>query len=156
MIWISAPSLRVLAGWAEEAVPNETGGALMGYISQDGSNLIVTDVIGPGPRARHTKTSFSPDLKYQYDAIEGIYRRSGRLHTFIGDWHTHPEGSTALSSKDRRVMRRIASHSEARAPEPVMLILGGAKGKWVASAWQLVHRTWRPVKFIGLSLNIFD
>lgn len=36
------------------------------------------------------------------------YRRSGRSHAYIGDWHTHPDAICGgLSGTDRRVIRRL-------------------------------------------------
>lgn len=50
--------------------------------------------------------------------------------TYLGDWHTHPNGSPALSRKDLRTLRRIARHPAARISQPVMAVLAGGPAAW--------------------------
>lgn len=50
------------------------------------------------------------------------YEASGRLHTHLGEWHTHPGGALRLSGKDRNTLARVANHKEARLSTPVMLV----------------------------------
>jgi integrative and conjugative element protein (TIGR02256 family) len=106
----------------KRTVPNETGGTLMGYWSSE-SNVVITHVIGPGPRARHTRYAFYPDLDFHDREIERIYIESGRINTYLGDWHTHPQGGNNTSQRDRKTLLNIASAPEARAPKPLMAIL---------------------------------
>ena len=73
---------------ARRCLPNETGGAFMGYWS-DPNTVVITDVIGPGPNAKHTRYSFHPDVEYHAAEIDRIYSQSGRINTYLGDWHTH-------------------------------------------------------------------
>jgi integrative and conjugative element protein (TIGR02256 family) len=116
----------------------------MGYWP-DPSTVVISDVIGPGPNAKHTRHSFSPDAKYHDDEIERIYVVSNRLHTYLGDWHTHPNGSTGTSRKDRKTLSAIASDPGARAPRPLMAILAGNKN------WRLAIWSWEAKDFFWLA-----
>lgn len=40
--------------------PWETGGMLMGYVADNG-DYVVTQLIGPGPNAKHSRYRFLPD-----------------------------------------------------------------------------------------------
>lgn len=141
-VLVLAPTIQAaLIREASRACPNETGGVLMGYwrhslkehVPQSGC-AVVTAAVGPGAMATHAPRSFSPDHDYQDREIAKIYRDSGRIWTYLGDWHTHPRGKGELSRRDERTIHRIATEPLARAPQPVMLILAGGD-PWVPYAW---------------------
>lgn len=139
--WIPAARLASMVEEARHCLPNETGGALMGYWA-DRSTVVITDVIGPGPNAKHSRHSFYPDAEYHDREIERIYTASDWLHTYLGDWHTHPNGSARTSRKDRKTLSAIASDPGARAPRPIMAILAGNKD------WELVIWSWGAKDFL--------
>lgn len=134
-VWLSARLFASLEGEADRIAPLETGGLLMGFVDRDMARI--TDAVGPGPNAIHRRNGFLPDATYHENEVARIYRTSGRLHTYLGDWHTHPGGQPALSRVDRRTMRKIARSAEARAPSPLMLVASGGP-IWQLTAWQLV------------------
>ena len=105
----------------------------MGYRSD--RDVVITDIIGPGPIAIHRKYSFTPDATWQENEIARIYGESGRVHTYLGDWHSHPYGSRELSIKDLGVMIRVATHRPARAIRPIMGILYN-NPKWELVIWR--------------------
>ncbi len=117
--------------------PLETGGILMGFEADE--HLFVTTVIGPGPWAVHRRRSFIPDTDWQLARVAEVYARSGRTEHYLGDWHTHPRGSTTASLRDLLAARSIARHSPARCPRPIMLIMGVARADRV----ELAAYRWR-------------
>jgi len=130
---------------AERAFPSETGGVLLGYRdSEDDNRIQVMFAVGPGPLAVHEPVRFQPDGKWQEEEIARLYRDSGRIATYLGDWHSHPQGSTRTSKLDRSTARRIARHRPARAPRPLLLILAGAPGTWTPAAHSLGRWRLRP------------
>jgi len=135
--WVSARVLSETWHAASLVAPLETGGVLMGYVQ--GSDAIVTTWIGPGPQARHGQSYFEPDYEFQEDEIARIYQGSGRVTTYLGDWHSHPGGSLALSGTDRQTLRRISNHSKARAKQPLMMILAG-RDPWAFGVWTWQRR----------------
>jgi integrative and conjugative element protein (TIGR02256 family) len=118
---------------ARYALPNETGGLLVGYRADNG-DLVVQEIIGPGPKALHSSSRFVPDHAWQCQQLDTIYRETEGRHVYLGDWHTHPHGIPDMSGLDRRTLRAIARHTEAGAGRPVMLIGGNAGGDWL---WKL-------------------
>ena len=119
---------RFITRAARRRYPRETGGILMGrWLS--GGRALVTAVIGPGPKAQHGRTSFEPDQNWQEREVARLYKRSGRIWNYLGDWHTHPDGSATPSDQDVAVARGIARASRARCPAPVMLIAGVRRGR---------------------------
>jgi integrative and conjugative element protein (TIGR02256 family) len=137
-IWIPSKLYEEMAGEASEWEPLETGGALMGYVSES-KDIVVTGLIDAGPLAQRTKTTFSHDFDYQSDLMAQMYEASGRLDRYLGDWHTHPKGSRRMSFRDRRTLRHIAMSESSQNSYPVMLVLSG--DHWTISAWQFLGST---------------
>jgi integrative and conjugative element protein (TIGR02256 family) len=148
-VWVGRNHLLEMTDDAESHFPHETGGVLMGYWASD-REAVVTAIIKGGPKAQRTPTRFSPDSKFQEENISNIYQRSGRRHTYLGDWHTHPGGELALSFTDKSTLHVISRTPEARARKPIMLIVAG-DGSWMAGAWQ-----WHPSKVFWRRLKVCE
>lgn len=121
MIVIGPEHLADMLEEGRRTLPHETGGVLMGYATSE--RITVTAVVGPGPRAVHRRHSFTPDAKWQEQMVAELYERSGRLDTYLGDWHTHPNGMTRASFTDWRAAWTIARSRDARCPNPVMIVV---------------------------------
>ena len=148
LVWISEETFAKMLEEAKDKFPKETGGAILGYWNKQSGEAVITYVTGPGPKAIHKPYSFIPDNEYQDSEIARHYEESGRLHTYMGDWHTHPEGRVYLSNTDRRTLRRIAIYRDARVPVPLMAILGGV------SDWYLKFWCYEPTYFGNLGIKI--
>lgn len=133
-LWIPHSQHQHLLEEADRIRLLETGGILLGYWSETQTDAVVTNVVGPGPKAIHRRCSFSPDLQFHIDETARIYTESGRRFGYLGDWHTHPGMPAYLSRQDKGTLRRIARDRKARATQPVMLILGGGS-PWEPRAW---------------------
>ncbi len=88
--------------------------------------VVITEAVGPGPCAKHGKTTFVPDPYYHESEIARLYEQSGRVNTYLGDWHSHPNSVTRLSPTDRCTLLKIAKHKDARVPTPLMAIIGAS------------------------------
>ena len=141
-MWWAAAALEEALREAQRAYPLETGGLLLGWTTGPGA-VVISQVIGPGPRATHRATSFAPDVAWQERQLADAYERAGRRLQYLGDWHTHPRGTIRLSGTDRATLRRIARHPDARAPHPVMAVLAGGP-PWQVAVRQQVRRCGAP------------
>jgi integrative and conjugative element protein (TIGR02256 family) len=141
-VLLPAPVLREMEGEAERHDPDETGGVLLGYLDRDDPRRVqVMLQIGPGPKAIHGPHRFEPDAGWQEAQIGAAYAESGRIATYLGDWHSHPQGSTAPSRLDRSTARRIARCRQARVRHPLILILCGDPEEWRIAVYR--RRRWR-------------
>lgn len=131
--WVDKKLLDFMGAESNHWYPKETGGILMGYWA--GRDVVITDFVGPGPKAVHKRYSFTPDSKWQEAEIARIYNESGRVTTYLGDWHSHPDSTAALSLKDLVTLLRVATHKPARAPKPIMCILHN-NPKWELVVWR--------------------
>lgn len=134
--WLSEQAVRDMLIEAGRVFPLETGGLMMGYWSEAKDEVVICRVIGPGPRAVHSEHAFVPDADYHESEAERVYEESGRVHSYLGDWHTHPRGGVYLSPKDEGTLLRIARSSEARAPVPLMAVLGDGDPDWFIGVWR--------------------
>lgn len=146
-LWIEAQALCELNAEACRAFPQETGGVLVGYVA-DGQQPVVVAVIGPGPAAVHQRNRFQPDHQWQCEQLDDLYERSSGRLVYLGDWHTHPDGSPQMSWLDRRTIRAIARHSPAQCAQPLMLIGGGSPEHWLW--WG--HR-YRSERLLGILID---
>ncbi|WP_419095527.1 Mov34/MPN/PAD-1 family protein [Pseudarthrobacter naphthalenicus] len=114
---------------AASALPYETGGILLGHWHY--GNVVITNMVGPGPKAQHHIAAFTPDRDWQYEQIDLLFAESQGTIQYLGDWHTHPRGVPFPSKTDVSLLASIASSPESRCPRPIMYILATKpKLKW--------------------------
>lgn len=136
-----------MEGEAARSAPDESGGVLLGYEGRDDPKaLTVLLQIGPGPEAVHEPYRFEPDGAWQEGEIATAYEESGRIATYLGDWHSHPGGSSRPSGLDRATARKIARSSGARCPHPLMVILAGGQPQWGIAAHRFGRLRLRPIR----------
>lgn len=145
LVWLPRAALHAMREEATRRYPCETGGVVLGYVvehseqgaekgrhgapdtADGGTVLVVTAVVGPGPRAVHRRATFLPDHDYHAAEVARVYESSGRIWTYLGDWHTHPNAPAYLSATDAETLERIARSPRARTPRPLMIVLGGER-----------------------------
>src|SRR6266852_5506158 len=91
---------------------DETGGRIVGFYEKKGRDfeIEVLGVIGPGPNARRTPTSFFQDGEYQERVFRDIEKDHPNLE-HLGNWHTHHvNGLQTLSGGDRETYHSIVNH----------------------------------------------
>jgi integrative and conjugative element protein (TIGR02256 family) len=135
VVWLWNMAWARMTEEANSKVPLETGGLLMGYTVPAEKVLVVTDVIGPGPNAVHQSASFIPDYEFHEREVRRHHLESGGRTRYLGDWHSHPDGVSILSAKDKRTLHRIGVSPEARVSTPLMLLVCGRPGRWTANAF---------------------
>ena len=132
--WVSQQVIDSLIIEANRGLSNETGGILWGYWNETYTEVVIKNTVGPGPKALHSRYGFVPDYSFHNEVIQSLYEQSNRLETYLGDWHSHPDGGCCLSFKDKKTLHNIASYTAARAPKPIMAIIAG-KESWRVKIW---------------------
>lgn len=150
-VWLERAAQRVMLDVAAQFSPFEAGGLLLGYWNDDGIAVVMA-ATRPGPRAVHRLFSFVPDYGFDDKQVEHAYERSGRYWGYLGDWHTHPLGSSDPSRKDRKVARNIATSKQARSPQPLMAIVSG----WRKRHTQFWLYRRRQDVLAAVSFKVFD
>jgi integrative and conjugative element protein (TIGR02256 family) len=125
LVWFATEVVVEMAAEAARTFPLETGGVLMGYTDTSGEQIVVRACTGPGTLAVHGGSNFVPDHEFHEREVARIYAASGRIWSYLGDWHSHPDGRLFLSSDDRKTLGRIARSVNARVPTPIMTVIAG-------------------------------
>lgn len=153
-LWLPHSLWEDIVAEADRMKPLETGGILLGYRAEAGRELVVTHIVGPGPKAVHKRGRFVPDHRYQSAEVARLYMQQPHSEShalaYLGDWHSHPGSLAYLSGQDKATIRRIALTKSARASQPVMLILGQ---KALCGDSSKQNDLWQPTAWIGSVSN---
>lgn len=123
---------------ARRHFPNEVGTALVGSYSDDGHVARITGLAPVTADSRGARTAFERGVRGLRDFLARLFRRSGGLEHYVGEWHSHPGGSAFPSSTDERNTMGVARDAGAQCAECILLIVAvdpdhADVGAWVFS-----------------------
>jgi integrative and conjugative element protein (TIGR02256 family) len=101
--------------------PNEFGGLLMGRYVNDHKTVIIEDTILP-KKYKPSRYFFDRSSDGLREELELRYKAEPRL-IYVGEWHTHPDGSAEPSGVDLKAMRELANDKNVLITNPVLMIL---------------------------------
>ena len=116
-IEIKASVFAQIQKQAEGEYPNENGGMLAGRYSSDKHTVYVEEVIVPVEK-KTSRTSFERNAT-GLETVWGELVEKGLR--YIGEWHSHPNGTTQYSAIDMSAMRDI--EKEVSIENPILLIV---------------------------------
>ncbi|WP_418821842.1 DUF6602 domain-containing protein [Parabacteroides johnsonii] len=103
---------------AESEYPNENGGMLAGRYSADRHTVYIEKVVVPMEK-RTGRATFMRSTK----GMEKVWKQLAKDGLrYVGEWHSHPNGSTQYSSTDLAAMVDI--EKEVTIENPLLLIVG--------------------------------
>lgn len=100
--------------------PNEFGGFLLGKYSEDFRSVNIESIILPtvfksSPTLfRRSTAKIEKKFKEEFDENHRYY---------IGEWHSHPDGSTMFSNTDLNAMIETVKSDEVQIKNPLLLIV---------------------------------
>lgn len=100
--------------------PKEFGGFLIGRYSTDFKSVEVEEFILP-KKYKGTSVSFQRSTENIEDLFQEEFIKNGRY--YVGEWHTHPNGSTMYSKTDLNAMIETVECSTVSILNPLLLIL---------------------------------
>ena len=100
--------------------PKEFGGILTGIKSEE--HLIILDIEVP-VKFESNKNGFVRHPDFLNDYLQEIFVKSNNQIEYLGEWHTHPNGSTQFSSQDLTSMKEIAENLDVNNVTPLLIIL---------------------------------
>ena len=103
---------------AEAKYPNENGGMLAGRYSVDRHTVYIEKVVVPVEKLT-SRTTFKRKAKGLEKVWEQLVKDGLR---YVGEWHSHPNGSTQYSNTDLTAMVDI--EKEVTIANPLLLIVG--------------------------------
>lgn len=88
------------------AMPNETGGALIGHISSVNKTITISNFIPAPPDSKISATYFELGTEGLRKKVKKIENLTNGLLTYVGTWHSHPYGGGA-SGTDRSTKTKL-------------------------------------------------
>lgn len=116
---ISQSILDEMYSKAFASFPNETGGMFAGRISEDSHEAVVERLVMPS-KTESTLASFMRET----DGMEQTWEKLAEEGlTYLGEWHTHPKGTTQYSYTDYQAMMGIANDRNVALATPLLFII---------------------------------
>lgn len=112
----------------EAALPNETGGVLVGYFDLTLKMVCIVDCLAAPPDSKATHAEFERGTEGLADAIKEISRRTVGIVGYIGEWHSHPRGHSADESRDDIIQLIHLAQSMADDGLPALQLIVGEGG----------------------------
>lgn len=110
-------------------LPNETGGVILGYIDQKLRHIYVVDVLNAPPDSEADRTGFIRGVEGLIAVLDEVTRRTDKIVGYIGEWHSHPEFTSAYPSRlDRVLVKQLAEKLELDG-QPALMIIVGSTGE---------------------------
>ena len=104
-----------------EHYPNEFGGFLIGTYTSDSRILSITDMILP-KQYEGLPYSFYRSSEGTEKTLKEFYEQEPRKY-YVGEWHTHPNGTTTYSQTDLNAMISIEQCPTVKINNPILLII---------------------------------
>lgn len=124
----------------------ETGTVLVGTQESDG--FTVTDAIGPGPKAKRSWGSFSPDVDYVNMELQRI--RSLKTVDFLGVHHLHPGDMHYPSGGDKTQAIEMLTDPDYKINGKLLCFISIKNGKSVVLHPYLMTKenpVFKPIKY---------
>ena len=106
------------------AMPDETGGVLIGCVNYKTKTIHVTDIITAPPDSKADQVCFYRGTQGLPESVQIINENSGNQLGYVGEWHTHPHGPDGMSGTDANSVRKFKKEFQSlQSPLPVFLMI---------------------------------
>ena len=82
------------------ALPNETGGVLLGYHDFNVGAIVLVDALAAPPDSQTNPSYFERGTAGLVKVVQEAGTRTAGIVGYIGEWHSHPPGHSAKPSRD--------------------------------------------------------
>jgi hypothetical protein len=124
-VLVSEPLMDTLLLRRGQALPKETGGALLGVVDTEAKSIHVCAALSAPSDSRGSPSAFERGVRGLADAIRFAGAETAGQLSYVGEWHTHPESTSALPSpKDLVQLADLARLLDMNGVPAAMLIAG--------------------------------
>ncbi|MBA7590881.1 hypothetical protein ES708_33023 [subsurface metagenome] len=118
---------------AQQYFPNEIGGICLGSYSYFGTEEAnITEILVP-QYSTSSNSLFTRKVRGINKTIKRRYCASNGNVIYLGEWHSHPFGSSEYSELDRRSIKAIAENKHVAIFHPILCIMHHSNPKWTES-----------------------
>jgi integrative and conjugative element protein (TIGR02256 family) len=118
---VESSVLETIEQYSRVHYPNEFGGILMGSYLNSYIDLVISDIIVPD-KYKNSPTKFEPDHKELNIKTKEYFQHFDNKVIYVGDWHSHPNGSNHFSQPDFNSIRDVAKSNTVNIKNPILLI----------------------------------
>ncbi len=124
--------LQHLAELRNAKLPNETGGVLVGSLDLARKIAYIVDTIPSPPDSEEWPTVYIRGCRGLRRQVDELAARTDGIIQYIGEWHSHPNGSrTQPSPDDCQVFTWLADLMGCDGLPAIMMIVGGPEVTFV-------------------------
>ncbi|MEQ9875517.1 ThiF family adenylyltransferase [Pectobacterium brasiliense] len=106
------------------ALPNETGGAIIGITDFKNRTIVLVDVFPEPVDSQASPSFFVRGEAGQQEALERTQKMTAHVVDYVGEWHSHPQGYSArTSSEDDKLINRLHQKMNVDGLPAVMVIV---------------------------------
>lgn len=113
--------LRKMKKYGKEHYPNEYGGLLVGRHSDDFKCVLIEETVLP-KEFKSSRFKFERGVKGLKKVLHDFFKQTPSL-SYVGEWHTHPDGAPIPSLTDLNAMHEVVKHKDVFIMNPVLLII---------------------------------
>lgn len=115
--------------------PNECGGILIGEYSNSMKQAKIRKIM-VSKNSTSGRMDFLREATQTNNFLKKLWYFASGTKYFIGEWHSHPNGTGTPSSLDDASMYKVAKTVRCRCKRPILFILNGGPETWYAdSCW---------------------
>jgi hypothetical protein len=117
--------LRRLHELRDTKLPNETGGVLIGSFDLERQIVYLVDTISSPPDSEEWPMLYIRGARGMKPKVESIMDTTDGALQYVGEWHSHPAGTTTSPSKnDLQVFAWLTERMDADGLPAIMMIVG--------------------------------
>ncbi|MDK7738567.1 ThiF family adenylyltransferase [Providencia stuartii] len=106
------------------ALPNETGGAIVGITDFKNRTIILVDVLPKPIDSDASPTFFVRGTEGQAEQLERIRKMTAHVVDYVGEWHSHPQGYSAKpSGEDEKLLKVLHKKMSVDGLPAIMVIV---------------------------------
>ena len=113
----------------KKRLPKETGGVLIGYFDVPRRCVYVVDALPPPRDSVEHETAFIRGYAGLCEELERIEGRTGGQVSYVGEWHSHPDGAGVDMSDDDGVLLATIAEDVCIDGWPGVMMIVGGKGR---------------------------
>lgn len=126
-VYVYEELLEKISQARSKALPNETGGILVGSYDSIFKTIFIVDQIASPTDSIEYPTSFLRGKEGVFTKLEQIRAKTlGNLY-YIGEWHSHPDGSKTNPSSDDQVLIDWLKNESKTSVFPYLMLIMGEK-----------------------------
>ncbi len=123
--------LAKLASHRLARLPRETGGVMIGSHDFQRQIVYVVDLIPSPPDSEEWPTLYIRGYEQLADYLGEVSARTAGMLHYVGEWHSHPNGSSTQPSRDdRKVFAWLETYMKSDGLPPLMAIVGDIDVSW--------------------------